>query len=41
MKNKQLMNHVCPKKPRGGNGNSNTTTSSHGGFAQSSKASPP
>ena len=40
MKNKQLMNHVCPKKPRGGNGNSNTT-SSHGGFAQSSKASPP
>ena len=25
MKNKQLMNHVCPKKPRGGSSNSSST----------------
>ena len=26
LKNKQLMNHVCPKKPRGGNGGSGPTS---------------
>ena len=39
MKNKQLMNHVCPKKPRGG-GNSGSASTSTTSFSVSKASSP-
>ena len=43
MKNKQLMNHVCPKKPRGGGGNgsnSGSASTSTTSFSVSKASSP-
>ena len=39
MKNKQLMNHVCPKKPRGG-GNSGSASTSTTSYSISKASSP-
>ena len=39
MKNKQLMNHVCPKKPRGGGGGGGGGSNSGGGTLTSTIAS--